>query len=212
MDYRFEILDKTDLYDGFFRMERYRLRHELFAGGWGKPLLREMLHRDPSVGVLPYDPVLDQVVLLEQFRIGALSLAGGPWVMEIVAGIVEPGESGAGVAFREVREETGARLSDLVRICDMLPSPGGSSESVTLYCGRVDASRVGGFFGVEEEGEDIRAFVCSAEQAFHDVREGRINTAQAIIALQWLELNRSSLRQRWGGEPEEVSDTQFPLF
>lgn len=200
MNHRFEILDKSIGYSGFFRMEKYRLRHELFSGGWSPEMTRECLERGHAVAVLLYDPGSDQVVLLEQFRVGALEFPGGPWLLEIVAGIMdEPGETTEDVARRETVEEAGCEMLDLAPICHYLVSPGGTSESITLFCGRVDAATVTpGVRGVAAEHEDIRVHVVSRLEALALLYSGRINSAAPIIALQWLELNRLKLLERWG--------------
>jgi ADP-ribose pyrophosphatase len=200
MNYQFELLDKSIGYRGFFCMEKYRLRHELFAGGWSAEITRECLERGHAVAVLLYDPETDQVVLLEQFRIGALEFKNGPWLLEIVAGIIDhPGETVEEVARRETAEEAGCDLIDLIPICHYLVSPGGTSESITLFCGRVDTTTVtDNLGGVATEHEDIRLHVVSRRQALDMLYSGRINSAAPIIALQWLELNRVKLLERWG--------------
>ena len=203
MNHRFEILDKAICYSGFFRMEKYRLRHEQFAGGWSPEITRECLERGHAVAVLPYDPETDQMVLVEQFRVGALEFPGGPWLLEIVAGIIDhPGETTEEVARRETVEEAGCTLLDLVPICHYLVSPGGASESITLFCGRIDASTIApGVRGVVAEHEDIRVQVVTRAEAMALLHAGRINSAAPIIALQWLELNRPALLERWGIAP-----------
>lgn len=199
MNYQFAVLDKTISYDGFFRMEKYRLRHELFRGGWSSDITRECLERGHAVAALLYDPNQDQVVLLEQFRVGALEFPGGPWLLEIVAGIMDdPTETAEEVARRETAEEAGCELLDLIPICHYLVSPGGTSESIALFCGRVDASGISGLSGLAEEHEDIRLHVVSRTEALDLLQAGRIHSAAPIIALQWLELNRSKLLERWG--------------
>ena len=200
MNYQFEILDQSSGYRGFFRLEKYRLRHELFAGGWSAEMVRECLERGHAVAVLLYDPEHDQLVLLEQFRVGAVEFPGGPWLLEIVAGIIDhPGETTEEVARRETVEEAGCELLDLMPIRQYLVSPGGTSESITLFCGRVDASTViPGIRGVAAEHEDIRVHVVSRAAALELLDSGRINSAAPIIALQWLELNRMKLLERWG--------------
>ena len=199
MNYQFTVLEKTIGYDGFFRMEKYRLRHELFRGGWSPDITRECLERGHAVAVLLYDPDHDQVVLLEQFRVGALEFPGGPWLLEIVAGIMDdPTETAEEVARRETAEEAGCQLLDLLPICHYLVSPGGASESITLFCGRVDASEISGLSGLAEEHEDIQLHVVSRTEALDLLQAGRINSAAPIIALQWLELNRLKLLERWG--------------
>ncbi len=199
MNYQFEVLDKTIGYSGFFRMEKYRLRHELYSGAWSPEITRECLERGHAVAVLPYDPERDQIVLLEQFRVGALDFPGGPWLLEIVAGIMDdPEETPEDVARRETVEEAGCELLDLIPICHYLVSPGGTSESITLFCGRVNAAQVGGTRGVVDEHEDIRLHVVSRSEALDLLDSGRINSAAPIIALQWLKLHHSKLLERWG--------------
>lgn len=201
MNHRFEVLDKSICYSGFFHMEKYRLRHELFAGGWSAEITRECLERGHAVAVLPYDPTSDQVILLEQFRVGALDFPGGPWLLEIVAGIMDdPDETAEDVARREAVEEAGCEIRDLVPICRYLVSPGGTSESIALFCGRIDAATaVSGVRGVAIEHEDIQVHVVSRAEALELLHTGRINSAAPIIALQWLELNRPALLERWSG-------------
>ena len=90
-----EVLEQRVAYQGFFRMENYRLRHRLYGGEMSPVIVRELFERGHAVAVLPYDPRHDEVVLLEQFRIGALEAPGGPWLVEIIAGMIEEGESSA---------------------------------------------------------------------------------------------------------------------
>lgn len=193
----FEVLEKTTGYDGYFRIDVYTVRYRLHNGGWSKPVKREVFERGHAAAVIPYDPVRDQVVLIEQFRIGAIAAPGRPWLLEIVAGIIEEGETPEEVARREALEEAGCTLAELVPICEYLSSPGGASERVTLFCGRADASTIGGIHGVDDEGEDIRAFALPFEEAFRAVMARPAKAASVLIAIQWLTLNRASLRARW---------------
>lgn len=190
---------QTTRYEGFFRLDHYRLSHRLFAGGWSPVISRELFERGDAVAVLPYDPQRDRVVLIEQFRIGALREPGGPWLHEIVAGVIDPGETPEAVARRESREEAGLELGELVPITRYLVSPGGTTESIHLYCGRVDSETARGIHGLADEGEDIRVSVVSAVTAFAMVADGRIHSAAPIIALQWLQLHRARLRRAWSG-------------
>lgn len=192
-----EIVEQRTCYQGFFRLEHYRLRHRRYDGGMSPVLSRELFERGHAAAVLPYDPVLDRIVLLEQFRIGALNAPGGPWLLEIVAGIIENGETAAQVVEREMVEEAGCTLLALEPICEYLVSPGGTSERISLYCGRVDAAGVGGIHGLVAEGEDIRVSTVTFDEAMALLASGRINSASPIIALQWLQLNRSRLQQLW---------------
>ena len=197
MDYRIEILGEETGYDGFFELKRFRLRHSLYAGGWSGEIERERVERLRAAAVLLYDPVTDRVVMIEQFRIGALERGRDAWLLEIVGGLVEPGEDAAEVARRESEEEAGCELLELVPICDFYVSPGTATERVQLYCGRVDAGDAGGIFGIEAEGEDIRVEVLTADQAIAELYGGRVNSTTAIIAVQWLAMHRENLRRRW---------------
>ena len=192
-----EILDKSEQYKGYFRINRYRLRHRLYAGGWSGELQRELFERGHAVGVLPYDPAADSVVLIEQFRIGALVAGMGPWLTEVVAGIIEEGEAPEEVARRETREEAGIEVMDLMPICRYLVSPGGSSESVILFCGRVDSRGAGGIHGLAAEHEDIKVDVVPYAEAMRRLEEGDFTNAISIIALQWLALHRGRVRTAW---------------
>lgn len=196
-DSQVEILERHTAYQGFFRLEVLRLRHRLFAGGWSEVITRELFERGHAVAVLPYDPILDQVVLIEQFRVGALDAPGGSWLLEIVAGMAEGDEPIADVAARETAEEAGCTVSVLEPICRFLVSPGGTSERIHVFCGRVDARGVGGVHGIAAEHEDIRVLSMPASTAFDYVAQGRIDSAAPIIALQWLQLHREDLRTRW---------------
>lgn len=202
MNYQFTILGQTTGYAGFFRMEKYHLRHELFRGGWSSEITRECLERGHAVAVLLYDPELDQVVLVEQFRVGAMQFPGGPWLLEIVAGIIDnPEESAEDVARREAIEEAGCTILDLLPVCHYLVSPGGTSESIRIFCGRVNAASISRLGGLSEEGEDIRPHVVTRHAALELLHRGHINSAAPIIALQWLELNHAQLLERWRETP-----------
>lgn len=196
---RVEILERSVVFEGFFRIIRYRLRHRLFGGGTSAVLERELFERGPTVAVLPYDPERDCVVLVEQFRIGALEPPGDPWLLEPVAGIVETGEQAPEVARREAVEEAGLELLDLVPVTRFYPSPGGSNELCQAYVARIDSRGAGGVFGLAEHGEDIRAHVVPFATALDWLADGRLRVASTIITLQWLALHRDELRRRWGG-------------
>ncbi len=194
-----EILEKTVCFEGFFRIERYRLRHRLFSGDWSHPLVRELFERGHAAAVLPYDPIRDEVILIEQFRVGALNAPGGPWLMEIVAGIIEADETTEDVVKRESIEEANCIITDLIPLYNFLVSPGGTTESVALFCGRVDTTHAGGVHGASEEGEDIKVHVVAVDTALALLQAGKINSVSAIIALQWLALNRDHVRTIWAG-------------
>lgn len=192
-----EVIEKEICYQGFFRIERYRLRHRLFNGQWSRALSREIFERGHAAAVLPYDPIRDEVILIEQFRAGALDAPGGPWLLEIVAGMIESGETAEDVVKRESMEEANCIVTDLIPLYDFLVSPGGASERIALFCGRVDTKHAGGIFGAQHEDEDIKVHVVSLDAALALLQSGKLNSASAIIALQWLALNRSQVRNAW---------------
>ena len=197
MKHQIDLIDAETGYEGFFLLKSYRLRHSLYTGGMSRELVRERVERLRAVAVLLYDPDLDRVVLIEQFRIGALEQGAGAWLLEIVGGMWEEEEPPREVARKEAREEAGCAILELLPIGDVWVSPGTASERVMLYCGRVDASGAAGVHGLDHEGEDIKVVVMEFHQAMEALSRGRISAATAIIALQWLALNRERVREQW---------------
>ena len=191
-----EILSKETVFSGFFNMVKYRFRHRLFNGGWSEVIEREMFERGNAAAVLPYDPVTDKVVLIEQIRVGALTHSS-PWQLEIVAGIIDKGESAESVARREAVEEANVSIDDLLKVTSYYPSSGGCSERLDVYVGKVDASNASGIHGLDYEGEDIKVHVVNRETAYQWVVEGKFENGASIIALQWLQLNYQSVREQW---------------
>lgn len=189
-----EIIAREELYKRFFRVEKFVLRHKLFHGGWGRNIERELFVRGEAVAVVLYDPVLDVIGMVEQFRIGAMDEIYGPWCYEVVAGMLEKGELPEEVARRELMEEANVEPYAMEYICNYLSSPGGTNEKLHLYCGLCDLSQAGGVYGLPEEGEDIRVHVLGANDVFAELFEGAFNNAAALICLQWLQLNRQRLR------------------
>lgn len=196
-----EIVEKTTVFQGYFRVDAWRLRHSLHRGGMSGEICREVFERGHAVVVLPYDPVRREVVLLEQFRVGAFAAGADPWLTEVVAGIIGAGETAEEVARREMIEESGLVALDLIHAQDYLTSPGGTSESVAFYVARVDAAGAGGIHGLDHEDEDIKVTAVPVADALALLASGRLNNAQALIALQWLALNENRVRQAWGFAP-----------
>ncbi|BES86557.1 ADP-ribose diphosphatase [Pectobacterium araliae] len=192
-----EIIAREKLYDGFFSLERYRFRHRLFNGGMSGEVSREILERGHAVVLLPYDPVRDEVVLIEQIRIAAYDTSASPWLFELVAGMIEPGESHEEVARREAEEEAGLRVGRCRPIINYLASPGGTSERLAVMVGEVDTRTAKGIHGLAEENEDIRVHVVSREQSYQWVEEGIVDNAASVIALQWLALHHEELKRTW---------------
>jgi ADP-ribose pyrophosphatase len=190
-----EIVEQRVVYQGFSRLEIVRLRHRQFAGGMGVIIQRELLIKPEAVGVLIYDPKRDEVLMIEQFRVGALS-ESNPWQLEIVAGLVDSvdeDETLEAVVCREALEEAGVELRHIQKLMSYFMSPGGSNEKFTLFVAQADLSNAGGLHGLPEEGEDIRVAVLKSEVAFQALMDGRVSNAPALIALQWLMLNKIHL-------------------
>lgn len=189
-----EILQRDVAFKGFFSIEKIQLRHRLFAGGWSDPIVRELFVRGTAVAAVIYDPVHDLIGLVEQFRIGLLNDPAGPWCREVVAGMVETGESNDDVVLRELQEEADISPSKLHTICDYYTSPGGTSECLRLYCAIADLRQAGGLYGLPEEGEDIRMSVLPADEVFLHLYDGQYNNAATLICLQWLMMNQDRLK------------------
>ncbi len=194
-----KILSRERVFSGYNGLEVYCLQRERFAGGMSRPVSRELLIRGPAVSVLPYDPVADRLVLIQQFRIGAYVTDRHPWLIEVPAGNVEAGETLADVARREALEELGRPLARLEPVCTYLISPGCSTETMHLFAGEVDSHQAEGVHGVEHEDEDIRVFTVAAREAIGwlDSRDEIVSNANLLIALQWFALHREELRARW---------------
>ncbi|EKY3223690.1 ADP-ribose diphosphatase [Cronobacter dublinensis] len=192
-----EIIAREKLYRGFFSLDLYRFRHRLFNGEMSGEVRREIFERGHAAVLLPFDPVRDEVVLIEQIRIAAFDTSDTPWLLELVAGIIEPGETVEEVARREAMEEAGLDVGRVKKFMSYLASPGGTSERLSLLVGEVDATTAQGIHGLADENEDIRVHVVSREQAYLWVEEGRIDNAASVIALQWLQLHHHALRNEW---------------
>lgn len=192
-----DIIDDECVYNGFFSMHKLTLRHKKFNGQWSQPMTREMMVRGDAVCVLLFDPVADQILLIEQFR-PCLPKSESPWLIELVAGMVEEGECDEEVARRESLEEAGVTIKRLEYMFKFVPSPGGLVEYLRMYAGEFDASKVDVNLthGLDEENEDIRLHLMSSEEAValldHDVEN-----ASTIMGLQWFALNKAKLVRLW---------------
>lgn len=190
-------ISKQDMaYQGFFKVQKLELTHKKFEGGETKPLIRELLDRGHAVAVLPYDPIADKVVLIEQFRIGAMETKSSAWLLEIIAGMVEPNESLEDVATRETMEEAGVEVKQLIPMVNYLSSPGGTTERIYLYLAIVDSSDVKeGVYGLAEEGEDIKVHTFSYNDMLSLLASGDLDNAATLIAAQWLQLNKTKIKK-----------------
>ncbi len=198
-----ELLADEPAYRGFFEIRTLQFRHRLYRGGWSDTITRELFLREDAVGVLLYDPVLDAVALVEQIRVGALGnaadTAGGrsPWLLELVAGLIDKDEAPEQVGIREAREEAGTEVQALEPIASYFSSPGGSNEYFHLYAGRADLRDVEGVYGLDHESEDIRAFLIPVEDLWQMLERGELRNAHTLVAVQWLRLHHQRLKQQW---------------
>ncbi len=194
MDWK--IHQKQLVYNGHFKLTKYELSHEKYNGETTPLLHRELVERNDAVAMLAYDPITDEVVLVEQFRMGAIT-EDQPWLIEIVAGLIEADESPEEVVIRESQEEIGCVPSELIKIAGFYTSPGGNSEWIHLYIGKISVDELSNSGGLEEEGEDINPIVVPASDVPFILSTGEVRSAIAIIGLQWFVQNRKNIRQAW---------------
>ena len=192
-----EVVTTTPLYDGFFKMVQYKLKHKLFAGGWSGEVTREMFERGHAVALLPYDPNTQEFVLIEQFRLGAMATSDSPWLIEVLAGMIDEGYTPEDVCHKEAQEEAGIELQHLTKACSYLSSPGGTTERLHIYIAHTDATKAQGIHGVEHESEDILVHRVAEKQAKAWLANGRIDNAAAIIALQYFFLHKQQILDSW---------------
>ncbi|MGF1501975.1 MAG: gamma-glutamylcyclotransferase [Paracoccaceae bacterium] len=193
-------------YAGFLTVETLRLRHKRFDGGWSPSLERTVVLWGDAVTVLPYDPVRDAVLLIEQFRPAPLGRGDpNPWCLEVVAGRIDGDRGPEATARTEAAEEAGLALGRLREIGRYYSTAGLAGEHMTAFVGEADLSAPGGLHGVADEGEDIRTMVLDWQEAWAAVTDGAVNTAQALFSLYWLAAHRESLRAAWVAEGQSRS-------
>jgi len=192
-----KLIKKETPFNGFFQIDIYTLQHRIHEGGWSKPVTREIFERGHAAAMLPYDPVKDIVVLIEQFRPGSYAAGNNPWLLEVPAGIIEDGQTPEDVAVRETTEETGCDAKHVEFISDYIVSPGGSSETIHLYCVEINSDQASQHAGLEDEGEHIRVIKMSSTEAFELLDNGQMHNSTGIIALQWLKLHHKDIREKW---------------
>ncbi len=181
MDYR--MISKQRVYQGFFAMDEYTLEHDCFGGG-RMQICRENMERGDAAAILLYDSTVDEVLLLEQFRIGPAARKENPWLIEIVAGMIDAGETADQAIIREAREEAGFAPSEVTFLGRYYTTPGACSERIDLFLGKVDKhSPVSAGGGCAEEHEDIRSFWVSRRAALQMLAEGKIGSGAPMLAL-----------------------------
>lgn len=191
-----QVLREETLYQGHFQLKKITFKHKLFRGGMSGEVVRELLIKGAAAAVIAYDPIRDNVVLVEQVRIGAYDpqSQSSPWLVELIAGMVDEGETPEEVAKRESLEEAGITLNHLEHALSVWDSPGGMIERLHLFLGLIDSENVGGIYGLPEENEDILVHVVSRKQAYEWVQAGKIDNVIAVLGLQWLQLNYQKYR------------------
>lgn len=187
-------------YVGFFALERYRVQHRRFDDSLSASLDRLVFASGDAVTVLPYDPRRDRVLLIEQFRAGPYARKDRlPWCLEAIAGRCEADEDVEETARREAQEEAGLDLGRLERVLGYYTTPAIAAEHITAFVGEADLGEEHGFFGLETEHEDIRAFAVPRAEALAALASGEANNAPLALSLLWLELNAERLRRAWSG-------------
>lgn len=189
-------VERTErVYQGFFAIDQYRLNHARFNGQTMPSHTREVFERGRAVAVLLFDIHTDQMILIEQFRVGALEDERSPWLLEIVAGMAEAGECDERVAIREVKEETGLSIDRVHSMFNYWVSPGGTSERVHVFYAPFDSkvAQTDRYHGLQDEHEDIKLHLVSFNQAYAWAEQGIINNGLTLLALQWLKLHHAAL-------------------
>lgn len=198
-DQRFRIHGCERALDGWIAVDDFVVSHRRFDGGWTRPLSRRIVRRGEAVVVLPYDPVRDTVVLIEQFRAGAIADARSPWLVEAVAGLRDKAGTPEEIGRRELAEEAGLEAGALVQLWEGYASPGFADEYLYGFVAQVDSGGVAGHHGLDEEDEDIRPFVLGFDEALDWWRAGRLLNVPLLTTLLALAVERPGLRQRWAG-------------
>lgn len=193
-----EIIECGAVYAGFLRLARYRVKIPTTGERHDGVLYRERIEGLRAAAVLPFDAANERIVLVRQFRIGALDAPDGAWLLEPPGGVIDEGESPEAAARREAWEEAGCRIGDMVPILSCQTSPGVSDERVDLFCGAIDSGSVATSGGRHSEGEWTEVVTLDLDAAIRDLGRGMLTPATLIIAVQWLAANRRRLRDLWG--------------
>ena len=175
------------LFRGFIQVEKVNLTHRLFHRSEYSPIIqRELVHRPEAAGVLLYNNQQQRFALIEQFRVGALNDSESAWQLEVIAGVLDGDEAPEDCIRRESLEESGCEVQQLQHLFSFYPSAGACSEFFHLYAAEVELPKMGGIFGMPDEGENIQLHLFDYSEVGTLLRNGRLRNAPVIMALQWL--------------------------
>lgn len=179
------------IFDSFFKVNELIVDHDCFDGRRFEGVRREVIAKSDAASILLYDPKRDEVLFVRQLRVPLLMRPerASPWTIEIVAGTIDRAESPEEIIMAEANEEAGVIVQELIPIYEYYPSTGGSASKMNLYLGLCDLENAGGYFGLEEEFEDIEAFVVSREEAFKMLDDGQLDNEFTIIAILWFKMH-----------------------
>jgi ADP-ribose pyrophosphatase len=192
-----EVHDHRYPYFGFFSIEEVDLRFRGQDGAMHGPVMRAAFATGDAVTVLPYDAPRDRVLVVEQFRMGPFARGDSqPWTLEAVAGRIDGGETPETAARRELQEEAGLSLSELLPVADYYPTPGAVAEHLYSYVGLTDLPDLTAWRGGEpSETEDIRAHVIDFDRLMALIASGEVNNGPLILTALWLSRERDRLRR-----------------
>ena len=185
MKLKYKIINKKNLYSGFFSLNKYEFTHKKHDGEWTSTLDREIFSGAHVSTLLPYDPIKKEIILIQQFRAGVLSRYDEDYLLEIVAGIIDEGENPEETAMRECFEETGCEVKKIHPIQSYFPAPGSYESYYHLYLGEIQAFDGERIKGLEKENEDILVKSFKIDEVRQMLKEKKITNGLTLIALQW---------------------------
>jgi ADP-ribose pyrophosphatase len=201
------VIDSVEtVWNGRFPLQRVVFRNRRFDGKLSGSRIWELWRRGNAAAVLPYDPITDQVVVIQQFRLPALAAGQDPIMVELAAGLAETGEAPETIVRREAVEEMGLAVGRLHRIGTFVLTPGGADEACTLFAAHVTVPPTGpngliGYGGLASEQEDIQVRAMSASVAIEAAIAGSYPNSVTTIGLLWLAARRDWLRREWATAP-----------
>lgn len=185
MNPTYKIINKKKLYEGFFKLHEVNFTHKKHNGNWSSLVKREVFSGAHVATVIPYDPIKKQILLLKQIRAGVLQSEHDPMLLEIVAGIIDEGETPKEAAMRECFEETGCIVNNLINIHSYFPAPGSSESFYHLFLAEINAFEGEKIFGIDGENEDILVKSYNIDEIKNLLKGKKIINGVTLIALQW---------------------------